>query len=347
MLTTLIGHAINNVNNNVDIIVVGVKGEKRHRSSVAGDRGDGDREGESIHVTEIEEFLETLSLVQTDPDTFQGRSPHFGWTRVFGGQILAQALAAAQRTVAGDRFVHSLHAYFHSPGEVASPILYNVARTRDGKRFTARRITATQHGRTILTMEAGFHVDEGGPDYQNVMPPDVPPPDSLPDPVAFLDHQAQKSAQATRDLWKRPTPFEVRPVVLDHYVSRAARMPVQQVWMRPKSPLPFDRVRNAAILAFMSDITLLGVTTFAHGGALTDPGVQSSSISHAMWFHRPCPLDNWLLYLQDSPSSHNALGLARGSIHASDGTLVATVVQEGLVRFSEPAEPGSHARPEP
>jgi len=286
-------------------------------------------------VTEMEEFLETLSLVQAEPDTFQGRSPDFGWTRVFGGQILAQALAAAQRTVTRDRFVHSLHAYFHSPGEVTAPIRYNVARTRDGRRFTARRINATQHGKIVLTMEASFHVDEGGPDHQNAMPLDVPPPDSLPDPVVFLGHQAQKSAQATRDLWERPTPFEIRPVVLDHYISRAARMPVQQVWMRPKSPLPLDRVQNAAVLTFMSDMTLLGVATFAHGGALTDPGVRSGSISHAMWFHRPCPLDNWLLYSQDSPSSQNALGLARGSIYASGGILVATVVQEGLLRFDE------------
>ncbi|MBV9529236.1 MAG: thioesterase family protein, partial [Sphingomonas sp.] len=120
---------------------------------------------------------------------------------------------------------------------------------------------------------------------------------------------------------------------LGHYVSQAPRRPVQQVWMRPKSTLPLDRVRNAAVLAFMSDITLLGVATFAHGGALTNPGVQSSSISHVMWFHRPCPLDNWLLYSQDSPSSQNALGLARGSIYGSEGVLIATVLQEGLLRF--------------
>lgn len=284
-------------------------------------------------MTEIEEFLESLCLVEADPDVFEGRSPGFGWPRVFGGQILAQALAAAQRTVTRDRFVHSLHAYFHSPGEVRSPIRYHVARTRDGRTFAARRIEATQYGKMVATMEASFHVDEGGPDHQNVVPPDVPPPESLPDPATFLGREAHRSAQATRDLWQQPTPFQVRPVVLDHYVSRAARSPVQQVWMRPKSPLPWDRVRNAAVLTFMSDVTLLGVATFAHGGALTDPGVQSSSISHAMWFHRPCPLDNWLLYSQDSPSSQNALGLARGSIYASDGVLVATVVQEGLLRF--------------
>ncbi len=293
---------------------------------------------ESLQVEEMEAFLETLSLVQEDADVFRGHSPDFGWVRVFGGQILAQALAAAQRTVAHDRFVHSLHAYFHRPGEVASPIRYSVARTRDGGRFASRRIEATQHGKIVLSMEASFHVDEGGPDHQNAMPLDVPPPDTLPDPAAFLARHAQRSAQATRDLWKQRTPFDVRPVVLDHYVSRAARAPLQQVWMRPKSPLSLDRAQNAVVLTFMSDITLLGVTSFAHGGALTDPGVQSSSISHAMWFHRPCALDDWLLYSQDSPSSQNALGLARGSIYASDSTLVATVVQEGLLRFHEPVK---------
>ena len=288
-------------------------------------------------MIEIEEFLESLCLLQVDPDVFQGRSPGFGWTRVFGGQILAQALTAAQRTVTRDLFVHSLHAYFHGPGEIASPICYDVARTRDGRSFAARRLKATQHGKVIATMEASFHVEEGGPDHQIVMPLDVPPPGSLPDPVTFLRRHAQESAQATRDLWEQPTPFEIRPVVLDHYVSRAARSPVQQVWMRPKTPLSLDRVQTAAVLTFMSDLTLLGVASFAHGGALTDPGIQSSSISHAMWFHRPCRLDDWLLYSQDSPSSQNALGLARGSIYASNGVLVATVVQEGLLRFTDAA----------
>ena len=285
-------------------------------------------------MTEIARFLDTLRLAQIDQDAFEGRSPDFGWVRVFGGQMLAQALVAGQRTVAQDRFVHSLHAYFHSPGEIASPIRYDVTRIRDGRSFAARRISATQNGKAVLTMEASFHVDEGGPDHQNVTPaPNIPPPDRLPDPLRFLDRQAQKPSPATRDLWERPTPFDIRPVVLDHYVSRAPRMPVQQVWMRPKTPLPFDRVQNSAVLAYMSDMSLLGVTTFAHGGALTDPGVQSGSLSHAMWFHRPCSLDDWLLYAQDSPTSQNALGLARGSIYAPDGALVATVVQEGLVRF--------------
>ncbi|MBV9528301.1 acyl-CoA thioesterase domain-containing protein, partial [Sphingomonas sp.] len=172
---------------------------------------------ESKHVPEVEEFLDSLCLAQAETDVFEGRSPRFGWSRVFGGQILAQAVAAAQRTVTEDRFIHSLHGYFHTPGEVRSPVRYQVARIRDGRSFAARRIEATQHGKLVATMEASFHVDEGGPDHQNVAPPDVPPPESLPDPAAFLGSEAHKSAQATRDLWHQPTPFLIRPVVLGHY----------------------------------------------------------------------------------------------------------------------------------
>ncbi|MCO5090734.1 acyl-CoA thioesterase II [Bosea sp. (in: a-proteobacteria)] len=284
-------------------------------------------------MTEIEEFLASLLLTQTGSDVYEGRSPQFGWRRVFGGQLLAQSLAAAQRTIEPDRFVHSLHACFHNPGNAAFPIRYDVARTRDTRNFSSRRVVASQQDKLIATMEASFHRDEGGPSHQEAMPLDVPRPESLPDPRDFLRSQVSRSAKATRDLWEQPTAFDVRPVMLDHYVERAPRRPVQRVWMRPKSPLPPDRVRNAAILAFMSDISLLGVTTFAHGVALTDPGVQFGSISHVMWFHRPALLDDWLLYAQDSPSSQNALGLARGSLYAADGVLVATVVQEGLVRF--------------
>jgi len=292
-------------------------------------------------MTEVEEFLDTLALGQHGPDVFRGRSPNFGWSRVFGGHLIAQALVASQRTVARDRFVHSLHAYFHSPGEMKSLIEYNVERIRDGRQFTARRVSARQHDKILLTMEASFHADEGGPDYQTSMPPNVPLPDSLQEPLAFIQAQAPRASRATLDLWMRPTPFEIRPVVLDHYVDRAPRDPQQQVWIRLKAPLSMDRARNAAVLTYMSDVTLLGVATFAHGGALTDPGVQSSSINHAIWFHRPCPLDGWLLYCQDSPSSQNALGLARGNIYGAAGVLIATVVQEGLLRFNVPADAGA------
>lgn len=207
--------------------------------------------------------------------------------------------------------------------------------------MAARRVEVTQNGRIVLSLEASFHMEEGGPGHQAAMTMNVPQPDSLPDPAAFLEQHGERSAQATRNLWKQRSPFEVRPVILDHYVSRSVREPRQQVWMRPKAPLDYDRKRNAAILAYMSDISLLGVTTFAHGAALTDPVVKAtSSLSHAMWFHRPCQISDWLLYSQDSPSTQNALGLAHGSMYASDGTLVATVVQEGLVRFANQAMSG-------
>lgn len=285
-------------------------------------------------MSEIDELMDTLTLTAAGANKFRGRVPNFGWSRVFGGHLLAQALAAAHNTTADDRFVHSLQAYFHSPGDVTAPIDYTVDRTRDGRSFSSRRINAMQGDKTLLTMETSFHVDEGGPDHQFIAPStQAAHPDTLPDPREFLNARKEMSAQATRDFWSQPSAFEVRPLILDHYINRTPREPRQNVWIRPKGQIQLDRARTSIALAFLSDISLLGVGSFAEGGALTDPGVQSSSISHAMWFHRAFEINDWLLYSQDSPSSQNALALARGSIYTMNGILIATIVQEGLVRF--------------
>ncbi len=286
-------------------------------------------------MNEMDELMETLALTADGLDKFRGRVPDFGWSRIFGGHLIAQALAAASNTTAEDRFVHSLHAYFHNPGDVTQPVHYAVERTRDGRSFSARQIRAVQDGKALLTMETSFHVDEGGPNHQSNVPPEnIPRPDSLTDPHEFLSERKALSSQATRELWSRPSAFEVKPMILDHYISQTARQPLQQVWIRPRGEVHLDRTQTSVALAFLSDISLLGVGTFAEGGAITDPGIQSSSISHAMWFHRPFEMNDWLLYSQESPSSQNALALARGNIYTKNGILVATVVQEGLVRFS-------------
>jgi acyl-CoA thioesterase-2 len=260
------------------------------------------------------------------------------WQRVFGGQTIAQSLVAAQRTVEPDRHVHSLHAYFMRPGDITVPIIYEVERLRDGGSFTTRRVTAIQHGQAIFSLEASFQVDENGLEHQVPMPRGVARPEKLKTQRELLD-LAEHVPENIRRYWARERPLEIKPVTLEHYTSREKLPPEQNIWLRATGPVPDDRAMQTAVLAYLSDMTLLDTSTFPHGRAVFDPDLQVASLDHAMWFHRPHPLDSWLLYTQDTPSSSGSRGFTRGALYAEDGTLIASVAQEGLIRLkTKPAE---------
>lgn len=281
----------------------------------------------------MQDLLAILDLETLEHNLFRGRSPQSAWQRVFGGQVIGQALVAAQRTVNAARHVHSLHCYFMRPGDPAVPIIYEVDRIRDGGSFTTRRVVAIQHGHAIFSLSASFQKEEPGLDHQIPMPQDVTPPENLRTQREFLQEFGDRVPENIRRYWARERPIEVRPVIVEHYTSRDKLPPRQDVWIRTTGPVPDDRALQAAVLAYLSDMTLLDTSTFAHGRNGFDPDIQMASLDHAMWFHRPHRLDDWLLYTQDSPSAQGARGFSRGSLYALDGTLVASVAQEGLVRL--------------
>jgi acyl-CoA thioesterase-2 len=281
----------------------------------------------------MQELLDILDLEQLEHNLYRGRSPATSWQRVFGGQVVGQALMAAQRTVVAERYVHSLHSYFMRPGDPSLPIVYQVERLRDGGSFTTRRVTAIQHGEAIFSLEASFQKEEAGLDHQLPMPLDVPHPDTLMNGAEVIATYGDRVPENIRRYWRRERPIEMKPVFLEHYTSRERLPPVQQIWIRMSGPVPDDRGVRSVLLAYLSDLTLLDTSTFAHGRALFDPDIQAASLDHAMWFHRPTRLDGWLLYSQDSPSASGARGFTRGLIYAQDGTLVASVAQEGLIRL--------------
>ncbi|WP_274423376.1 acyl-CoA thioesterase II [Chelativorans sp. YIM 93263] len=281
----------------------------------------------------MQELLHILDLERIEHNLFRGRSPQVGWQRVFGGQVIGQALAAAQRTVAAHRFVHSLHCYFMRPGDPTVPIIYEVDRIRDGGSFTTRRVVAIQHGHAIFSLSASFQIDEDGLEHQLPMPDGVPSPETLGAMKEFLAAFGDRIPENIRRYWERERPVEIRPVSLEHYTTRDKLPPFQHIWLRATGPVPDDRCVQAAVLAYLSDLTLLDTVTFAHGRSIFDPELQMASLDHAMWFHRPDPLDDWLLYTQDSPSSRGARGLSRGNIYSREGRLIASVAQEGLVRL--------------
>ncbi len=286
------------------------------------------------------DLVALLDLEPAGVDRFVGRSPELGWARVYGGQVVAQALAAAARTVPG-RSPHSLHAYFLLGGDPAEPILFEVERIRDGRSFSTRRVSASQRGVPIFVLAASFHAAEDGPEHQAAAPK-APPPEQIVDPetaLALMPEPARKRLQA---LFDRIRPIEFRPLDMRRYAplrpgeTRAAE---QSVWIRIGGPLPDDPMIHTAALAYLSDMTLLDTALVAHGHAIFDGRHQVASLDHALWLHRPCRADEWLLYAQDSPSAGGARALTRGTLFSRDGALVASVAQEGLVRPVRTAPP--------
>jgi acyl-CoA thioesterase-2 len=280
--------------------------------------------------TAIGTLLSILDLEKLEENLFRGLSPQVGWQRVFGGQVIGQALVAAARTVEG-RGAHSLHAYFMREGDPAVPIIYQVDRIRDGKSFATRRVVAIQHGAAIFSMSVSFQVDEKGLDHQIKMP-DVPPPEDLPSEEELKAAYLHNAPEGVRRYWERPRPIELRPVDLRHFFSREKLEPLQYVWVRATGALPDDPDIHRCVLAYASDMTLLDTALFAHGRMIFDPDLQAASLDHALWFHRPFRADEWLLYAEDSPSASGARGFTRGILFSRDGRLVASVAQEGLIR---------------
>ncbi|AOG11993.1 acyl-CoA thioesterase II [Agrobacterium sp. RAC06] len=279
----------------------------------------------------MQDLIERLDLEKLEENLFRGSSPQNGWQRVFGGLVIAQALMAAQRCVDPDRIVHSLHAYFMRPGDPSIPIVYQVERIRDGSSFTTRRVVAIQHGKAIFSMSASFQIEEPGFDHQ-VKIPNVAAPEQLMGEAEFRAAFLAQAPDTVKKYWGRERPIEIRPTSLTHYLSREKLEPEAHIWVRASGLVPDDRHYQAAILAYLSDMTLLDTSLYAHGTSIFDPELQVASLDHAMWFHRPCRLEDWLLYTQDSPSAAGARGMTRGSIFTRDGRLVASVAQEGLIR---------------
>lgn len=284
----------------------------------------------------LSSLLSILDLEPLEQNLFRGQSPADGWQRVYGGQVLGQALMAAMRTVDEPRPVHSLHGYFLLGGDPKHPIIYEVERTRDGGSFTTRRVKAIQHGRIIFAMSASFQKPEPGLEHSAPMP-DVPGPEGLKSVSELMSGMIDKMPLAMRDYWRHERPIEMRPVDVSRYLAREPRTPQQHIWIKANGTLPDDPGIHACVLAYASDFTLLDTALIAHGRLLFDKDLQLASLDHALWFHKPLRADEWLLYTQDSPHSSGARGFCRGSVYTRDGRLVASVAQEGLMRQVENA----------
>jgi acyl-CoA thioesterase-2 len=279
----------------------------------------------------LQSLIAILDLEPLEMNLFRGRSPQIGWQRVYGGQVLGQALVAAVRTVPEERIVHSMHGYFLLPGDPAIPIIYEVERVRDGGSFTTRRVKAIQHGRAMFVMSVSFHKFEAGLDHQSTMPK-VPPPEDLPSEKELASRLVEQLPENMRAYWERERPIEMRPVDVSRYFERGGHTAEQHIWMRANGKLPDAFPLHQCVLAYASDFTLLDTALIPHGRLMFDKDMQLASLDHALWFHRPFRADEWLLYVQDSPSASGARGFSRGSVYTRTGAMVASVTQEGLTR---------------
>ncbi|MET0639353.1 MAG: acyl-CoA thioesterase II [Hyphomicrobium sp.] len=284
----------------------------------------------------LEDLLRTLTLEPLEDNLFRGPRASEGWQRVYGGLVLGQALVAAALTVDENRPIHSLHGYFLLAGDPEREIVYDVERIRDGGSFTTRRVRAVQHGRAIFSMSASFHKAELGFEHQSPMP-DVPPPEALPNVRDLLSAATTDLPESMRAYWRRERPIDVRIVDASRYMSREPRAARQSIWLKSNGPLSDNPYIHQAVLAYASDFTLLDTALVAHGKLLFDADIQLASLDHAMWFHRPFRADDWLLYIQDSPSASGARAYCRGAVFDRGGRLVASTVQEGLMRPRETA----------
>ena len=286
----------------------------------------------------VTELVDLLALERLEDNLFRGQSRDIGTKYVFGGQVLGQSLSAAQATIDAEhpRDAHSLHAYFLRAGDIEAPIVYQVDRTRDGGSFSVRRVTAIQHGQVIFFAAASFHRHEEGVTHQLSMP-EVPRPDDLPTAEAIPDGVLATLPTKVQRWLDRAGPFEFRHVYPRDELNPPKRPPYQQVWFRLTERIGDAPELHREILAYASDFHLLGTANFPHGISYYQPGVQMASLDHALWFHRPFRVDDWLLYSIDSPSAQDARGLARGQIFDAQGRLVASTAQEGMVRVLKDA----------
>ena len=278
------------------------------------------------------ELVQQLALERIEENLFRGQSQDLGWGTVFGGQVLGQALSAAVQTVPSERHVHSLHAYFLRPGDVTKPIVYDVDRIRDGGSFTTRRVVAIQSGKAIFNLAASFQTPEPGFEHQDAMPA-APPPESLPNEDARIAAHADRLPRFVRDRLNIERPFELRPVDVDDDPFHPTPKPPQRmVWLKTTGPLADDPALHGYLLAYASDYSFITTALLPHGVTLLTAGMQIASLDHVMWFHQTFRVDEWLLYVIDSPAAHGGRGLVRGRVFTQDGRLVASTSQEGLIR---------------
>ena len=287
----------------------------------------------------IDDLLILLDLEPIEFNIYRGQNRDIGSGRVFGGQVLAQALVAAQRTVEEERTAHSLHGYFILPGDLNVPIVYFVDRLRDGRSFTTRRVTAIQHGSAIFNMSVSFQRPEPGFEHQSPMP-EVPPPESLTSELEIIRARAHNVPEPVRSVITQDRPFDFRIVEDIDPFDPKKQPPIRHMWVRALGPMPDEPLAHQAVLAYASDYGLLGTALQPHGRSYRRPNVQVASLDHSLWLHRPARCDEWLLFAIDSPVAAGARGFARGSIFTRDGQLVASVAQEGLTRPRETGQKG-------
>jgi acyl-CoA thioesterase II len=285
----------------------------------------------------LDELVTQLALEKIEENLFRGQSQDLGWGRVFGGQVLGQALSAAVQTVPPERHVHSLHAYFLRPGDVHKPIVYDVDRIRDGGSFTTRRVVAIQSGHAILNLAASFQIEESGFEHQDEMP-EVPPPESLKTEQEIAATVTARLPRFVRDRAHAERPFEMRPVNPGpDPLAPPPQPPRRMVWLRTVGRLPDDPALHRYLLAYASDYSFVTTSLLPHGVTYLTPGMQIASLDHVMWFHQPFRVDEWLLHVMDSPAAHGARGLVRGHVFTQNGLLVASTAQEGLIRQRAPS----------
>jgi acyl-CoA thioesterase II len=284
----------------------------------------------------LDDLVALLSLERIEENLYRGQSQDLGWGTVFGGQVVGQALSAAARTVPVERQVHSLHSYFLRPGDARRPIVFDVDRIRDGTSFTTRRVVAIQGGRPIFNLSASFQLVEPGFEHQDPMP-EAPAPESLPTEQERAAHAADRLPAALVARATAERPFEVRSTDPEDDPFRPAPRPARRmVWMRTVGPLPDDPALHRYLLAYASDFGFVMTALLPHGVTWLSPGMQIASLDHVMYFHQALRCDEWLLYVIDSPAAHGARGLVRGSFYTRSGRLVASTVQEGLIRQRVP-----------
>lgn len=287
--------------------------------------------------TALDRLLAVLHLERLEDNIFRGPRASVGWQRVYGGQVLGQALSAVAQTVDAGRAIHSLHGYFLLAGDPEYDIIYEVERIRDGGSFTTRRVRAIQHARPIFTMSASFHKHETSFEHQLPMPK-LPLPESLPSARELMSQLAGELPENLKAYWQRDNPIDMRIVDPRRYLAREQRPAEQSVWIRANGTIPAGRAYlHHAILAYASDFTLLDTALIAHGKMMFDRDIQLASLDHAMWFHREFAADEWMLYVQESPTAFGARGLCRGLVYDQDGRLIASTAQEGLMRRRETA----------
>jgi acyl-CoA thioesterase-2 len=286
------------------------------------------------HAASVPRLLALLDVEPLEADLFRGQSTNAGWMRVYGGQVVAQALMAASKTVRPERLCHSLHSYFLRPGDPAHPIVYRVERDRDGQSFTTRRVIAIQHGRPIFNMAASFQLAETGLVHAVAMPKGVPDPESLRTEAEWAEIYGDRTPEPQRTLWRtRERPIDFRTIEHIDPIKPPKTPPFARHWARAAAPFGVDEPMARALFAYASDMTMLDTCLLPHGIAWSDPRLQVASLDHSIWFNATPDLNDWLLFDQDSPVAAGGRGLNRATVYARNGAIVASIAQEGLIRY--------------